>query len=259
MTGFPDLSDHLLVLVYGWLLPFVSGLKGRETMEAMEGVVLTDRERRRFHLANSLFLVLGSSLVPATWAFHGRPFEALGFRDLLPLQDGGALFVSLTLLLVLLYAGDLFWSLRAAGRKTRLGGNPEIAIPFLPRKAADMPSYVLMCLSAAVSEETVYRGFMVAYFMPAYNGREGLPVLAVVVPAALFSLAHLYQGWQAVAKIMLLSMILACMFIAGGSIWPVMVAHFLIDVASGLAAMAIAGRMEGRRESSFEDGKPESD
>jgi membrane protease YdiL (CAAX protease family) len=59
----------------------------------------------------------------------------------------------------------------------------------------------------------------------------------VLAPALLFSLAHGYQGWQAVGKIFLLSVLLALIFLASGSIWLVMLIHTLIDLVGGLAAI----------------------
>lgn len=111
-----------------------------------------------------------------------------------------------------------------------------------------MPAYLFMCASAAVSEELVYRGFMVAYFLPAYNGREGIPFLAVTVPALLFSLAHLYQGWQAVAKILLLSILLACIYVLSGSLWLVIGIHFAIDAVSGWTSRKLMMRYDAERE-----------
>jgi uncharacterized protein len=96
-----------------------------------------------------------------------------------------------------------------------------------------------MCMSAGVFEEIIYRGYMVTYFLPEYNFRSGLPILAVMAPAFLFSLAHYYQGWQAVLKIFLLSLLLGMIFLSSGTIWVVMLIHFLIDLAGGLVAMKL--------------------
>ena len=243
MDGFPDLSDHLLVLLYGCVLPFVSGVK---SAEAMEGVVLAQRDKRRFYLANGLFLLASAIPVAVSWALHGRPFEEMGFRGIWLKDAYLPVFWALTSVLLLLYAVDLAWNLRAVRRDPAAAREFEEKVPFLPGSVADLPAYLFMCLSAAFSEELIYRGFMVAYFRPELNGREGLPYLAVLAPAVLFSLAHLYQGWQAVGKILLLSVLLACIFLVSGSLWPVILIHLLIDVASGVASMAMMKRMGNR-------------
>ncbi len=78
---------------------------------------------------------------------------------------------------------------------------------------------------------------MVTYFLPRYNDSSGLPVLACVAPAFLFSLAHYYQGWHSMLKIFLLSLLLGIIFILSESLVIVMVIHFLIDLTGGIIAM----------------------
>ena len=78
---------------------------------------------------------------------------------------------------------------------------------------------------------------MVTYFLPQYNYSDGLPVLAAVAPAFLFSLAHYYQGIHAMLKIFVLSLLLGLIFIISESIYIVMAIHFFIDLIGGLLAM----------------------
>ena len=116
----------------------------------------------------------------------------------------------------------------------------DTADDFLPREIREIPAYLVMCLSAGVFEETTTGDLeMVTYFLPQYNFSTGLPILAVTAPAFLFSLAHYYQGWQAVLKIFLLSLLLGIIFLSSGSIWVVMIIHFLIDLIGGLVAMKL--------------------
>jgi membrane protease YdiL (CAAX protease family) len=255
MARFPDLSDHLLALVYACLLPFLSGVRGRE---GLEGVRLSRGDRRRFYLLNSLFLATAAMPVILTWALHVRPFEAMGFHDrFLGIASGRSVWIPMAALF-LLYVSDLAWNVRSARRNPAMAVELEAKMPFLPRSGADLPAYLVMCLAAAVSEEIIYRGFMVGYFLHGLNGREGSTLLAVVAPAALFSLAHLYQGWQAVTKIMVLSMLLAWIFIRSGSIWLVMALHFTVDCVSGLASMSLlGGRVVGKGEALPEEGDDE--
>jgi membrane protease YdiL (CAAX protease family) len=68
-------------------------------------------------------------------------------------------------------------------------------------------------------------------------------VAALIVPSLLFSLAHYYQGWKAVLKIWGFAVGLGLMFIITGSLWPVMIIHFIIDFGGGWMAM-ILGRKQ---------------
>jgi membrane protease YdiL (CAAX protease family) len=235
MDEFPLISDHLLVWVFGLAVPFLSGVQSRREMD---GIIFTEDIRRKFFLANSLFLAIAGSAILLHWAWRDRPFSVMGFRPNLeinhPVRTGILIAV-----LTILYFADLFHAIRGAIKS----GSVETALgegtPFMPRKWRELPAYLVMCISAGVFEEVIYRGFMVTYFLPQPQGNHSLPVLAVLAPALLFSLAHGYQGWQAVGKIFLLSVLLALIFLASGSIWLVMLIHTLIDLIGGIVAMRL--------------------
>lgn len=240
MANFPSLTDHLLVLLFGWGIPLLSSLQGRK---ALETIHFSEYVRRRFYLSNSLTLAFFATIVLVAWRAQDRPFEEMGFRHFLPDRDR-SLILLLTALLLGLYGLDLWTGVRRAGRDPVERSRLLARTPFLPRLPRELPRYILMCASAGVFEEVIYRGFMVTYFLPEPNGRTGWPWLAVTVPALLFSMAHHYQGWEAMAKVMLLSMLLALVFILGGSLWWVMGVHFGIDLAAGLATMPVMRRAD---------------
>jgi len=240
MDNFPDLSDHILVLIYGLVIPFISGVK---SLENFDNIQFTESLRRRFYLSNSLFLCLASLPILVSWGLHDRPFDAMGFRLSLDVDNRPLTFGMITLLAVL-YTADLIISIRKWEKRDSSLDTLDETTPFLPKSLRELPAYIVMCISAGVFEEIIYRGFMVTYFLPEYNFSDGLPILAVTAPAFLFSLAHYYQGWQAVLKIFLLSMLLGIIFLSSGSIWVVMIIHFLIDLIGGLVAMKLLKNQE---------------
>jgi membrane protease YdiL (CAAX protease family) len=240
MDNFPVLSDHILVLIYGLIIPFISGVKSQENFDNIE---FTERIRRRFYLANSLFLGLAALVIIIAWWLHGRPFEVMGFIFSFEIKNK-MLTYSLVTLLSVLYFGDLYLSIRKWKKRETTVGTIDDTTPFLPKKIKELPAYIVMCISAGVFEEIIYRGYMVTYFLPQYNFSTGLPILAVTAPAFLFSLAHYYQGWQAVLKIFLLSLILGIIFLSSGTIWLVMIIHFLIDLIGGMVAMSLIKKTE---------------
>ena len=107
---------------------------------------------------------------------------------------------------------------------------------FLPEKFRELPSYILLCICAGVFEEIIYRGFMVTYFLPT-DEPTTFPILALVAPSVLFSMAHYYQGWASVLKIFIFSTLLSWIFITSKSIYLNMALHFLIDLISGVVMM----------------------
>lgn len=235
MNNFPALTDHILVLIYGLAIPFMSGVK---SLENFEGITFTESIRRRFYLVNSLFLFLAASVIIITWWWNDRPFSAMNFRLSFTVDNPRLTFLMIAILAAL-YVGDLYYSVIKWKKQGSVADTLDDTTPFLPRKMREIPAYLVMCISAGVFEEIIYRGYMVTYFLPQYNFRTGLPILAVTAPALLFSLAHYYQGWQAVLKIFLLSLLLGIIFLTSGSIWVVMIIHFLIDLIGGLLAMKL--------------------
>lgn len=241
MDGFPSLTDHVLVLLFGWLLPLLSSLQGRRVLRDL---AFSEPVRRRFYLSNSLTLALLGGVVLLAWGWQGRPLARLGFGTFLPTTHT-VTTVGLTALVLVLYLADLALGLWRARH------NPEALqrlmewTPFLPRYRRELPGYVLMCACAGIFEEIIFRGFMVTYFLPEPNGRQGWPWLALLVPALLFAMAHHYQGREAMAKIFILSVLLALVFVLGGSLGWVMAVHVAIDLAGGLAMMGAARRADG--------------
>lgn len=79
--------------------------------------------------------------------------------------------------------------------------------------------------SAAIGEELLCRGFLL-------HRLEGLTMtwIAVVLQAAIFSLAHLYQGITGVAAIFVLALVFGSLYIKSGrNLVPLILAHGLID------------------------------
>lgn len=238
ISGFPSLIDHLLIWIFGWILPFLSGVKSREQLD---GLVFTETVRRRFYLGNSLFLFLAASVVVISWFFQDRSIQLLGFRK--PSTGSLTYAIPLGAALLILWLTDFIYTYRKQAQDEYFAEEHREFPQFLPQYLREIPAYLLLSISAAVFEETIYRGFMVTYFLPASRGQSGWPVAALIVPALLFSLAHYYQGWKAVMKIWGFAVGLGLMFILTGSLWPVMIIHFIIDFAGGWMAM-ILGRKQ---------------
>jgi len=224
----PVFIDHILVLVLGLVLPFFSGIRGSEKLGS---IYFSEAVRRRFYLSNSLVLWVMSLVVMGIWAWNGRPFDLMGFSTPHP----GWVAPVLAAALGVLYIADILYSLLSPEALRKTHEQWESGVPFLPERARELPAYVLMCISAGFCEELMYRGFLVTYFIDPM--KPGFPWLAAIFPAILFSMAHFYQGYKAMFKIMLLSALFALIFIFSGSLLYVVIIHFLIDLVGGLIAM----------------------
>jgi membrane protease YdiL (CAAX protease family) len=98
----------------------------------------------------------------------------------------------------------------------------------LPRTPTERRVFALLALTAGICEELLYRGFGLAALRWAVPD-IGQPAL-IVVTAAAFGLAHLYQGRLGVTLTGLLGAYFAWIAIATGSLVPVMLLHALLDL-----------------------------
>ncbi len=234
MPEAPHLSDDILIFLLGIVLPFVSGVK---STESFENIHFTPSLRRRFYLMNSGLLWIAAILVTAYWWYMGRNLSTMGMA--LPSGKNQALTWGLSALLIALYILDLVYSFRNEEARKETAMEQESNTPFLPDSFREFPAYIWLCISAGSCEEVLYRGFMVTYFMPMGFEKDKFPFMALIAPAILFSLAHFYQGWHAVMKIFILSILLGAIYISSGSLIMGMVLHFAIDLTGGILAVKL--------------------
>lgn len=78
--------------------------------------------------------------------------------------------------------------------------------------------------------EEVTRTFLITRLIKVWPGIRGA-VTAVVVSAALFGLAHIYQGWAGVISVGLMGLVKALYYLKWGRLWPLIVSHALYDSA----------------------------
>jgi membrane protease YdiL (CAAX protease family) len=114
---------------------------------------------------------------------------------------------------------------RRTGRA--FGPAAQSVTPMLPTGRRDRRAWVLLSVTAGITEEITYRGLtLLAVAVAVPVGR----VPAMVIVAALFGLAHAYQGIGGVAVTALAGGLLAGIYLATGSLVPGMVLHALIDL-----------------------------
>ena len=83
-------------------------------------------------------------------------------------------------------------------------------------------------IAAGIGEELFYRGFLLWYL------GQWLPLwAAVVVSSLLFGLAHVMHGAQATARSTLMGVVLAGLYLLGGSLVAPMILHTAVDLTSG--------------------------
>lgn len=98
----------------------------------------------------------------------------------------------------------------------------------LPTTAAQRWVFVLVCLTAGIAEEWIYRGFVLHFLvsaLPAVNGW-----LVVLAAAAMFGIAHAYQGKAGTVLTGVLGFVFSLFYIGTGSLLLSMILHTLVDL-----------------------------
>jgi len=116
-----------------------------------------------------------------------------------------------------------------------------LGVRLFPRSAPELVIYIVLSLTAALCEEFIFRGFVIAALF-----RAGLSGLAVVFLSSLmFGLAHLYQGKGGSVGTGILGTLFAVTRIAYHSLFPVVVWHAVVDIVAGIAGTRFFGANSG--------------
>ncbi|MFQ5779003.1 MAG: CPBP family intramembrane glutamic endopeptidase [Terriglobia bacterium] len=127
------------------------------------------------------------------------------------------------------------WSLALGLAAFFLGAALLRAPDFTPQQAAmhwgdpvspgERTLWVLLALSAAVVEETLFRGFALVW---TYRWSGHLP-LAVLFPALVFAAGHAYAGWVNVGFAFVAALVFSGIFLWRRELYWPMVIHFVFD------------------------------
>lgn len=100
----------------------------------------------------------------------------------------------------------------------------DAAVRFLmPQTVGEKWLWVVVCVSAGICEETVYRGYLQHQFMV---WTRSVPV-GIVIAAVIFGVSHAYQGWKPAA------------LIAGGGVMSGALAQWRKSLRPGMIAHAL--------------------
>jgi membrane protease YdiL (CAAX protease family) len=215
----------LIFLVLAVLLPWRGRLRMNKLL-ALEQVSAMDR----LVLYTSTMAFQWTAVAMVGWRawVHGFTLSELALvwpdkgRTVLLTLTGSALI------------GALQWlNLRRVGRLDAANRSflQILAERILPRTGVERLPYFALAVTAGLCEEFLYRGFAMAALQ-----RVGLPVWQVVlVSAALFGMAHLYQGRAGLVSTTLVGVVFGSARIAYHSLIPVIAWHATLDAVAGLA------------------------
>lgn len=174
------------------------------------------------------------------WVVTGRPFASL---SLTPAFGYGAGGIVLGLAIMALMLQPQRRALAASPEAVaRLEARLAPVARLMPGSRAEWPRFVPLAITAGICEELLFRGFllwMFAQVLPAWWQ-------AALAQAAVFGLAHAYQGVRGVFLTFAVGLFLTAVVWISGSLWPAMLVHALLDLNSGDIAARIAELRAGR-------------
>jgi membrane protease YdiL (CAAX protease family) len=147
-------------------------------------------------------------------------FAAMPLRPALEWGAGLAAAALLALILVTLCEGR--------GWLPRESALVYLLIPETPREK--LWAALILAPTAAFCEEFLFRGYLL---MQLHDWLHSL-LWAWVVSSVAFGLAHFYQGWSGMVRAGLLGALLAYSVVRWGTLYPAMLAHWLIDTVAFL-------------------------
>lgn len=100
------------------------------------------------------------------------------------------------------------------------------------------PLFVLGAAGAGLVEE----GVMIGYLIPRLSNTGMAPRWAVIASAAFRGGYHLYQGWSGLIGNFIVGLFFGAVYLRYRRTWPLIIAHFWIDVLAGFATWFITGR-----------------
>ena len=226
----PGILDHLLIVAITILLPLHDVLFWFPRLRRAAGMGM-GRARSRAYLESTLIEWGLASLVVVRWITAGRPLDGMGFGE-----PNGWRFWSATVV-VLGLIGFVTWQRLSVTRSTEDTVREEVMAqleglrPLLPHTRSELVRFIFLCVTAGICEEVLFRGYLLWYLSCL------VPIVAACLAgAALFGMAHAYQGSGGVLRTGAVGAGLVVLYLLSGSLWLPMLLHAFIDVNSGLLA-----------------------
>jgi membrane protease YdiL (CAAX protease family) len=196
------------------------------------------RRRVAAYVALSCFLWLSAACVCGLWLAQGRDWGLL-YVTARPTWGLAGGLAAAVLVLALLRAQRL-------GLIARFEAQPDRPISFgaaldalVPRSRCEHQLFAQLSIAAGVCEELICRGF----FLALLTGLCGL-YLGALLSAALFGLAHAYQGVGGMLRTGGFGLIATIVVLVTGSLLPMIIIHAAVDLSAGDLGLRLLG--EGR-------------
>jgi uncharacterized protein len=220
--------DFAIILIF--LAVAVPWLGRRRIRQLFAMPHTTKIDRLSLYASTIAFQWLAAGVILWRSSAHGIRAAQLGLAIPSPRITIAATIVLSTLILL----NQIFSLRRIAASPTEIKGVlPQLALKVFPQDDVERLAFFALVSTVAVCEEIIYRGF-VQFVFQSWSG--GSVMVAIVGSAAIFALAHLYQGPRGLLSTSVIGLLFSAIRAWTGSLLAPLVAHFVADSAAGLLA-----------------------
>jgi membrane protease YdiL (CAAX protease family) len=222
--------DFALILIFlGVAVPLLGRRRVRQLM-AMPHT--TKALRLRLYASTIAFQWIAAAIIFWRAQSHSLSFAQLGVA----VPNVRLSVVVAALLSGLIFLNQTFSLRRISQHPGQLRGVlPHLALKIFPQDSPERLAFAALVCSVAICEEFIYRGFALRVFDSVAHGSAAAAVLG---SAALFALAHLYQGRWGLLATCVVGILFGSICVWTASLLPSVVAHFVADLSAGFMAPA---------------------
>jgi membrane protease YdiL (CAAX protease family) len=202
-----------------------------------------DGARVRYYIKSVIGLWAPVAFILGLVGFTGITGKDIGFAwPGIHTEPLGRVATWIVLIVVLLYTAALLYYAIGYRFSTKIREQTDKAMQehsekagfsdILPVTAREKKWWTFVSLTAGITEEIIYRGFLLFAFSTLFP--EWSIWLVILASSALFGLAHTYQGMDGVVRTGLVGFGFALLYVATGSLLLPIVLHFLVDLMAKL-------------------------
>ncbi|WP_409305007.1 CPBP family intramembrane glutamic endopeptidase [Peribacillus sp. SCS-155] len=216
------------MLVFGMiLLLFLVGIYPFWDKKYTRKLEVTQQERDR--IAYFKYVIYSewtvALLIVAVVAVTSTTFTDIGFS--LPAENSSQSLGIMTGFLVAVF-GTMFLMMKLPFYQRYQQKQAEPVSYLFPTGKLDKRFGIMAAITAGICEEIIYRGFLMHFLSSSPFHLEDL--ILGLTAAAIFGLAHYYQGWKGVLGTALVGFALSRVYVSTGSLLFPILLHIAIDL-----------------------------
>lgn len=224
----------LILLVLATVVPLLGRRRIRRLMEASS---TTKSDRLVLYASTIAFQWIAVAVI--LWRTYAHHLSSADLGLAIPKPSLALVTAILLSALILLNQIVALRRLKDQPGSTAHGILPHLALKVFPQDTVERLAFTALVSTVAICEELIYRGFAQRVFQESAARFAGVGVAivaGVVGSAAIFSLAHLYQGGRGLISTFVVGLLFSTVRAFTGSLVPASAAHFVADITAGFCA-----------------------